>query len=344
MSMDDGRTLVSPVIDHALVDGVAAIAALRTILDNEPEEKSQAQAPKRKRAEGPPMSLPRRIIAFLSGLKSVLCSPVLPADAMTILKVKDHRHPDPDKSCAMGERVLLEEMKEIKNKFPGATVNDIMLATLTLMLQSYFVEVGQEPTIIRGTFPVNMRAPTEDVVKNSVGNRVAPGNFVFPMFEADPVKMIWKIKEQIDMVKCSPGPLLHSKLFDFIIPKLVRGGKKKLLHKIVADSYGKVTVMLSNVPGPSDEVALCGQPIDDMMFYAFAPIGCYLGVISYNGIVSLGVVTARSGESDASRLAKHWSPAFRKLKLAVDAARASDLRPPRKFLDRLADWCVCSCG
>merc|ERR1712150_105897 len=109
---------------------------------------------------------------------------------MGILKEPNHRKPSQEKSNSCGERISLEEMKRIKLKFPGATVNDIMLATLTITLKNYFTEKGQPFINIRGSFPVNLRPAKQDPLLHSMGNRWSAANFTFPLNEPDPVEMV----------------------------------------------------------------------------------------------------------------------------------------------------------
>merc|ERR1711862_168023 len=126
--------------------------------------------------------------------------------------------------------------------FPGASVNDVMLATLTLTLQRYFREVGQEMKAIRGNFPINMRSPAEaNVLQKSMGNRVAACNFTFPMKVTDPAKMIWEIKSQIDTIKCSPAAVIQKALNEKLVPGFIEGGKRKELVDLMTDTFGKVT-------------------------------------------------------------------------------------------------------
>lgn len=333
-AMEDGRTLVLPCLDHHIVDGVAAVAALLSLLDK--PEKEIIQKPKTKRTSGPAIPVAGKALAFIAGVGEALLGPVLPSDTKSALKEPDHRFPSMHKACVAGGKVSLDEMKRIKEKFPGATINDIMLATLTLTMQRYYKELGEAMIDFRGNFPMNLRDPKLDVLKTSVGNRFIGCNFAFPLREADPVKMVWSIKRQVDCIKCSPGPLILDKLLCYVIPFLTMHGLRSQLLDLLLDTYGKVTVMLSNVPGPSSEVSLCGQPLDDMMFYAFAPIGCYLGILSYGNSVSLGIVCSSKTEPKPSRISSHWVPAFEQLVDAVDAAPPEAFKAPRYVSDSIA--------
>lgn len=254
-----------------------------------------------------------------------LFATLLPADARNVLKDADIQNPS-TKPSAAADPISLEEVKRIKTKFPGATVNDVIQAVTTLTIQRYFREVGQEPVKIRGQFMVNMRPAGEDVIKHSVGNRFAFGNFSFPLHETDPVKLIWVTKQHMDIIKISLSVVTLS-IVKVLSPLLAKSPKwtKPLLENIL----GKITLQLTNVPGPATEVSFCGQPVDSIMFYAFGPVGAFFGVVSYKGHISLGVVTGINGVPDAARVTKHWGPAFQELVRAVGDAPASSFKPPR---------------
>merc|ERR1712232_327741 len=102
---------------------------------------------------------------------------------------------------------------------------------------------------------------------DSMGNKFVPGNFTFPLHETDIVKMIWSIKHQVDLIKRSPAPLISNAGINFVVPKLIGSSMRMKLVDMMRCLFGKVTICLSNVPGPTAEVTLCGQPLDDMMFY-----------------------------------------------------------------------------
>ena len=99
-----------------------------------------------------------------------------------------------------------------------------------------------------------------------------------------------------------------------------RGVAKGLL----LDTYGKATAMLSNVPGPPAPMALCGVEMQQLQFYVFAPLGVYIGVISYNGTVSTGVCCVPECEPDAHAIAKHWKPAIDELLAAAESEPQAD--------------------
>merc|ERR1712032_433667 len=86
---------------------------------------------------------------------------------------------------------------------------------------------------------------------------------------------------------------------------------------LLLSAFGKVTAMLSNVPGPLEEVYFLEQPLDDVTFYAFAPIGLYFGIVQYKGEFEVGVCCDAACEPEPTRLTDFWVPAFEKLYSAV---------------------------
>jgi len=58
----------------------------------------------------------------------------------------------------------------VKARLEGATVNDVMLTTLTLALRRYFREVGEDTKNMTAAFAIHMRPPNENVLHESMGN------------------------------------------------------------------------------------------------------------------------------------------------------------------------------
>ena len=111
--------------------------------------------------------------------------------------------------------------------------------------------------------------------------------------------------------------MIGSKLTDIIANSSCMSAQTKM--NLVLDLYGKCTAMLSNVMGPTSKVNFCGQPLDDLQFYALSPIGIYFGIVSYNGKCSMGVVADKTCDPDASKLASEWKGAFERLYAAAKA-------------------------
>lgn len=67
------------------------------------------------------------------------------ADTPNRLKVKDVTKPSKFRVCGSTDAIPMSKVKELKNAVKGATMNDILLTMLNLMVVQYFRE--EEPTM-----------------------------------------------------------------------------------------------------------------------------------------------------------------------------------------------------
>lgn len=289
----------------------------------------------------------------------------------------------PRKEYAFTPTVSLDRVKAIKNALLGTTINDVLLAMLTLTIRRYFVELaateigddGAEPETevpsattamkgekgrsgpsrqavlearralrdhdMKGVFPVNVRRPGVPVIDpkdRHVGNNIVVCGFNFPIEESDPLRLVWRIKDQIDQVKVSPAvPIkrVMTKLaFHFFPRPLLRNAMERLTRA--------ATATLSNVPGPQHPVSFMGMRVTDMRFYALSPLPTYLGIVSFDGKVNCGIVCDEQVSGKPKELAKHWLPALEEIERALAASGATaespqsapDLHPALSAVDR----------
>jgi hypothetical protein len=124
----------------------------------------------------------------------------------------------------------------------------------------------------------------------------------------DTVQLFRNLKKQLDIKKISPTPVVQQKLGALITPIL----PLKARNKLVLNLANKCTAQISNVAGPVSVVRLSGFEVDDLSFQLFSPVGLYLGLITYNGMLSCSI-NADASVADPSELTKHWMPAFEEL-------------------------------
>lgn len=329
-NMSDGRSLLMWQIDHSIGDGPALISALMAILDDHETAEAVPTPKPKKRAVG--CWTPFRI-ACGACLNVVIGDNCIPPDPPSKLKVKNHRKPGVERAVSLSKGLDLQRMKEVKNMYEGATLNDVLLANVCLTLREYYLKY--EPTVIekkqkfRANFPISIRSKSEEANMTSVdnfGNRFSSGICSFPIHIEDPVEMVVSIKKQIDKIKLSPEPIIRDKLVGVLAGSSM---KKADIMNLVLDMYGKVSAMLSNVPGPQKTVFFGGQAIDDISFYALAPIGLYFGIVSYQGKISCGIAVSKECEPNATNLSSLWGQAFDKLHNAtMDRAKAGPIKTP----------------
>lgn len=308
--MADGRSLLCWVVDHCIADGTSLVAALLSILDD-PEKPPEVKKPR-----------PVQEVGWFSWL-GIACRAIwnvfvkenITVDAPNRLKEKNHRRPDMQKAMAQSGALSLVRIKEVKDQFPNATVNDVIMTVACLTLRKYFEkyepEVIQNRQLFRAVFPINMRRNNEKVTdEEHFGNRFTSGNLAFPLHIEDPRELLLTLKKEMDYLKVSPEPIIKMALQSMVGRLPISQAK---MMDIVLDIYGKVSFMLSNVPGPQTAAYLGGKMISDMSFYSISPLGLYVGIVSYNGKVSCGVVTSRSCEPRPDSIASLWVESFEAL-------------------------------
>lgn len=122
------------------------------------------------------------------------------------------------------------------------------------------------------------------------------------------IDLFRKLKKTLDVAKLSPTPVVQLKVASMLFPLLTLKGKN-----IMALNIGnKCTALLSNVAGPTSEVTMADNVLEDISFSLYSPLGLYLGLITYNGMLSCSV-NADASIPDPEELAKHWIPAFEEL-------------------------------
>lgn len=245
----------------------------------------------------------------------------LPADPPNRLKVKDHKAVGQVKAFATSKAITMDQISEMRENLSGATVNDVLMTVTALTLQEYYRQ--HEPTTlkqkVRANFPINLRNVTGEgiLAEEHFGNRFSQGQLRFPLHIDDPLKVFADIKAQVDLIKVSPEPLVRDKILKFVITKSCL--PKVTIADLLADAFGKVTAMISNVAGPVETVNFMGQPLDDLTFYGIVPLGLYFGIVSYKGNFKVGIACDATCEPDPKKLADCWQHAFKRLRQAVVA-------------------------
>uniref|UniRef100_A0A7S3PJ94 Uncharacterized protein n=1 Tax=Aplanochytrium stocchinoi TaxID=215587 RepID=A0A7S3PJ94_9STRA len=146
------------------------------------------------------------------GIRDGLFGTVQKHDPPNSLKMKGSLKAKPNKLLAIADQIPLDKVKEIKVKFEGATINDILLAIMTMSVRSYLEEIedpivkkktmfGRKASPIRGNFPVSLRDTKKPILRNkNPTNYWTPLSFRFPFDWETGADCVWKVKTQIDEV------------------------------------------------------------------------------------------------------------------------------------------------
>ena len=341
-NMKDGRSMLFCVVDHTIGDGATMSAVLVSLFDGDDQMKTlpeKAKPTTTAAKKGPGLRLSHQatnmVYACCMGTVGLLLGPTDPVNCLTFSKLERRATPK-GKKCSQTKHFPLEEMKAIKNRLPGATLNDVVTAVVTIAIRRYYEKThykikdanrkGQQPMQLM--FAINYRPPTttmEELRANGGSNRVVAGNFHVPLDFTSPIDAVWRCKSRMDIYKTTPIAKISWHFASFLISKL----SWKQLEEAALTVLFKPTGIISNMMGPTHQASIGGYIIDDFSFYGTAPgQGFYLGIISYNSRVRISVSMDRSVEANPGEFKDCLEWAYDQLKKDVDQSSPSELAPP----------------
>jgi WS/DGAT/MGAT family acyltransferase len=190
------------------------------------------------------------------------------------------------KVCAWSKVMALDDVKTYA-KSHGATINDALLAGVTGALRRYMIGRGVEVDglNLRAVVPVNLR-PESEIIK--LGNRFGLVFLALPIGIADREERLHELKRRMDAIKASSEPMVIYALLNAV------GLTGPKIESIALKLFGsKATAVMTNVPGPREEIYLAGKAMRSMMFWVpqSARLGLGVSILSYAGQVRLGVAT-----------------------------------------------------
>ena len=229
---------------------------------------------------------------------------LMPDDSATRLKGA----PAGAKRVAWCPPLPLDEVKAI-GKALNCSINDVLLSCVAGALGGYLRSQGDDPAgqEIRAMIPVNLR-PMEEAWK--LGNRFGLVPLVLPIGIANPVERVYEVRRRMQALKGSTQPLLAFALLA-VAGLLVKPAQDALLNL-----FGrKTTAVMTNVPGPKEQLTLCGSPVTQCMFWVpqSGDIGLGVSILSYGGGVQFGVITDTALCPDPQQIIDAFMPEFGQL-------------------------------
>jgi diacylglycerol O-acyltransferase len=330
-----GRSAIVGKMHHALVDGIAAVDVSTVILDPTPEgldlpppeeqpeplradrieqltrvAAAQLDVPRRlaRRAVSRALTLDAREAARQArGAAEVLAelARIRPTAPATRLNAEIGR----DRLFALA-RGSLDEVKRVRCA-ADATVNDVLLAVVALMLSDYLGDEAPETAV--ALVPVSVRTDEE---RGQLGNRISTVFCDLPL-RGEPLERVRAISESMSRAKGSAqvraGALIvgATGLAPPIVSSLaVRAMSGPRLFNLV----------VSNVPGPQQKFYLAGVPLREA--YPAVPLNprnqaLSVGILSYDGGVYFGLLADRDSLPDVAEAAAGIERALARLSAAI---------------------------
>jgi len=317
--LNNGKSCLVSQISHSMADGQSQIGVLMRIMDPE-EDLQRVKTPVgKKRAKKPAFGPLNRLLLTLKGTLSGTSTPFKPRDRPNSLMPPASYKPSLTKKVSFGDGISLSRMKAVKNRLPGATLNDVIMTVLTMALQEFYREQG-DISVLNGKKKVNMQFPVSLREKKD-GPFTKEGdtrNFWSYGFlearmksEEDLLKLFWSVKGDLDRVKRNPAP--------FVVYKSLLGlaqfMPRSLLVYLGVRTADLTTAQLSNVQGP-EAATVSGVKVEALSFFISAPIHNYIGLISFGGEVAISMFVDQS-LPDPALLTSKWLPAFERFEKAV---------------------------
>ena len=328
----DGGCAILSRLHHCIGDGIALIRVLLSMTGPSPAESMQVlqAVPPRRHAERGPLAdvltLARKTVRLSEQIARTAIS-------TTLQTIENPHHPmevlqsagilsaasaailakllilPPDRtSVYKGElgaikRVVwsqpldLARVKAVGQGL-GATINDVLVSAMAGALREYMAAAGDDPSLgdITAMVPVNLRPEQEQI---ELGNQFALVYLSMPVSLADPVERLMLTKHHMDVLKNSPEPFIVYQILGAI-------GTLPLDVARQATTWfsTKASMVLTNVPGPRQQLYFAGTPLKNLMFWVpqSGEIGLGISIISYNDKVTIGLMVDERLVSDPKAL------------------------------------------
>jgi diacylglycerol O-acyltransferase len=218
-------------------------------------------------------------------------------------------------------RGSLSDFKAIKNEL-GGTVNDVVLTVVARALRRHLLRRGEDidGLTLKAFVPVSVRSEDD---RGAAGNEVAGMIAPLPISCADPAVCLRTIGDAMRGVKDSGqalGAQALTELTGFAPPTILSQASR------LSARQRFVNLVVTNVPGPQFALHLAGRELEDI--FPMVPLGKNLAlgiaIVSYNGLMSFGLVGDFDALPDLDQLAADFSEAIEEL---AEAAGVGGRRP-----------------
>ena len=335
-----GRTALVAKMHHALVDGMGAVDVGTVILDPTPEplelppppETAAAEPRRTQRIEqlariaAAQLHVPRTIArgtvsramtldprAYARQMKNAAdvvgeLAKVRPQAPPTRLNAEIGR----ERLFAIG-RAQLDDVKAVR-RVADATVNDVLLGAVALMLSDYLGDDAPETAV--ALVPVSIRAESEG---SETGNKISTVFVDLPL-RGEPLDRVRAISAAMNEVKQSAAVQAGALMVGAtgLAPPIVSS-----LAVRAMSGPRMFNLVVTNVPGPQQTFYVDGVPMLEV--FPAAPLNprnqaLTVGVISYDGKVRFGLIADRTSLPDVADAAAGVEEAVRTLVAAAAGA------------------------
>jgi diacylglycerol O-acyltransferase len=325
-------------VHHAVVDGVAGANLMAHLCSQQPD----APAPKPVRGAGGANPLQIAVSGLVGfATRPLRLATVVPATiltlAQTVLRARDGRTmaapfsapPTPFNGSVTRHRNVaytqldMRDVKRVKDRF-GVTVNDVVVALCAGVLRRFLLERGELPdNPLVATVPVSVHEKSDRPGRNQT-------TWMFCRVDSqisDPAERIRAAAAGNTAAKdhtAAIGPTLLHDWTQFGGPTMF-GAAMRILPRIPI-GRSAYNLILSNVPGPREQLYFLGSQVDTM--YPLGPIiggaGLNITVMSLNGELGIGIIACPDLVPDLWGIADAFPDALKELLECGDSQSEDD--------------------
>jgi WS/DGAT/MGAT family acyltransferase len=195
-----------------------------------------------------------------------------------------------------GTTVALTDVAEIRKKVPGATVNDVVIATVGGALRKYLEKNKELPKeSLVAVAPVNRRG--KEGKAETPGNQVSAMSVPVRSDIADPLKRLAAIRDYTVEAKEAKAGVSARIMTD--LSQHIPGATMVAVARIVTSERFAVratNLFISNVPGAQVPLYLAGAKL--VQQHGMAPLannmGLFIATPSYNGRIAFSIISERA--------------------------------------------------
>ncbi|KAA1188456.1 wax ester/triacylglycerol synthase family O-acyltransferase [Pseudohalioglobus sediminis] len=230
-----------------------------------------------------------------------------------------------------------EQVREIKNSVPGATINDAMLTIVSGAMRRYLEDKGELPdeSLVTGC-PIDVRSPEE---KAAGGNMVGFMNVALCSDILDPAARLAAIHEESQNAKTyaeALGPRFAVDLTDVLPGNVLSLAVRTASATGLSEASVMFNTIVTNVPGAPYQLYMCGAAlVDSISLGPLLPnVGLfqivYSSVQNKKGSIVLSFTACREMMPDPEFYAKCLQASFDELYAATVRKTKKKKKPAAK--------------
>jgi WS/DGAT/MGAT family acyltransferase len=350
----DGRVAIYAQVHHAALDGNAGVRLAEALMDLGPEPRQVPRGtprdPKRPGARrllgdlldnaiGQYATIVRHVPALARAAAGAVVEAGSQLPEIATLRERLLAPRTPFNAQIAAERVIrthtlpLDQARTVASA-AGATLNDVLLATVSGALRLYLRRRGALPVrSLVAAVPLPLREAGDARMSNQV--TMLPATLATTA--RSPATRIAAIRAGMNELKAATGAfrgLIPTDFPSLGAPWLVGGLSKLLARSRLADRLPlPANLVVSNVPGPPVPLWLAGARMRAYYPLSIVIHGLALNITvhSYDGHLDFGLVACARAVPDLDRLAKDLDASFDELRAwaAARAAREGKAAPNR---------------